>query len=115
MCGFIRYVGILGITELDEIQQMVEKELSFNVKVKKGAQIFKFLLPTMLAIELFSKKRQEFTNSRGVISHRQSQTKEVNMKHLCKCLTIPDICHGHHGRCPCKKILSGVTFSRLFT
>ena len=26
---------------------------------------------------------------------------------------IPDICHGHHGQCPCKKILSGVTFSRL--
>ena len=26
---------------------------------------------------------------------------------------IPDICHGHHGRCPCKIILSGVKFSRL--
>ena len=26
---------------------------------------------------------------------------------------IPHICHGHHGRCPCKKILSSVKFSRL--
>jgi len=28
-------------------------------------------------------------------------------------LSIPHICRGHHGRCPCKKILSGVKFSRL--
>ena len=28
---------------------------------------------------------------------------------------IPDICYGHHGRCPCKNILSGVKFSRLNT
>ena len=27
--------------------------------------------------------------------------------------TIPDNCYGHHGRCPCKNILSGVKFSRL--
>ena len=25
---------------------------------------------------------------------------------------IPDICYGHHGRCPCKNILSGVKLSR---
>ena len=43
-------------------------------------------------------------------------------KHSTLCLTegcgsegecIPHICHGHHGRCPCKIILSGVKFSRL--
>ena len=28
---------------------------------------------------------------------------------------IPDNCYGHHGRCPCKIILSGVKFSRLST
>ena len=28
---------------------------------------------------------------------------------------IPDNCYGHHGRCPCKNILSGVKFSRLNT
>ena len=28
---------------------------------------------------------------------------------------IPDNCYGHHGRCPCKNILSGVKFSRLST
>ena len=30
-------------------------------------------------------------------------------------MTIPHNCHGHHGRCPCKNILSGVKFSRLNT
>ena len=30
-------------------------------------------------------------------------------------VSIPDNCYGHHGRCPCKNILSGVTFSRLNT
>ena len=29
--------------------------------------------------------------------------------------TIPYNCYGHHGRCPCKNILSGVIFSRLNT
>ena len=29
--------------------------------------------------------------------------------------SIPDNCYGHHGRCPCKNILSGVKFSRLNT
>ena len=40
--------------------------------------------------------------------------------HICWCpwfwenvWSIPHICHGHHGQCPCKKILSGVKFSRL--
>ena len=28
---------------------------------------------------------------------------------------IPDNCYGHHGRCPCKNILSGVKFFRLNT
>ena len=28
---------------------------------------------------------------------------------------IPDNCYGHHGRCPCKNIPSGVKFSRLKT
>ena len=28
-------------------------------------------------------------------------------------LSIPHICLGHHGRCPCKEILSGVKGSRL--
>ena len=26
--------------------------------------------------------------------------------------SIPDICHGRHGRCPCKLFLAGVKFSR---
>ena len=30
-------------------------------------------------------------------------------------MLIPHICHGHHGRCPCKFILSGVKFSTLST
>ena len=31
-----------------------------------------------------------------------------------QCLVgIPHICHGHHGQCPCKFILSGVNFSRM--
>ena len=25
-------------------------------------------------------------------------------------MTIPDICHGRHGRCPCKFFLAGVFF-----
>ena len=29
--------------------------------------------------------------------------------------SIPDNCYGHHGRCPCTNILSGVKFSRLNT
>ena len=28
-------------------------------------------------------------------------------------VSIPHNCYGHHGRCPCKNILSGLKFSRL--
>ena len=41
--------------------------------------------------------------------------KEVALKNEKAYSHIPDNCYGHHGRCPCKNILSGVKFSRLNT
>ena len=34
-------------------------------------------------------------------------------KYFLEFAPIPDNCYGHHGRCPCKNILSGVKFFRL--
>ena len=60
----------------------------------------------------------------GMSSHLESWSRLLHIRsseiiwfwklcQFCIGLTIPDICHGHHGRCPCKIILTGVKFSRL--
>ena len=44
---------------------------------------------------------------------QQFRVTYVALWHLGEC--IPDICHGHCGRCPCKFLLSGVNFYRMNT
>ena len=59
------------------------------------------------------KKRKEYTLKR--ISMDKLYLMDLKDQHREKLFicTIPDICHRHHRRCLCKKILPGVIFFRL--
>ena len=52
---------------------------------------------------------------RTIFKQEQALSKRLNLIQLVNnpAKYIPDNCYGHHGRCPCKNILSGVKFFRL--
>ena len=47
-----------------------------------------------------------------IINNNKTRLKRCAMC-IVRVSTIPHICHGHHGRCSCKKILSSVKFSKV--
>ena len=58
-------------------------------------------------------RKSEETNLSGTCN--MSQQLLSSRRRVSRKSGIPDNCYGHHGRCPCKNILSGVKFSRLNT
>ena len=46
------------------------------------------------------------------VSLRSDRVDLVSGDKILLVVSIPDICHGRHGRCPCNFFLAGVNFSR---
>ena len=80
-----------------------------------------------IALEFISQKflGKQLWNEKACKKHKEYTLKRISMdklylmdlkdQHREKLFicTIPDICHRHHRRCLCKKILAGVIFFRL--
>ena len=100
-CGRKIVVEVFHITALNKQCKKIKKGNKYTVE-PNGGQSQKYIKERMFFF---------FLQKPRIVGESRAALKLWYISGV----SIPDNCYGHHGRCPCKNILSGVTFSRLNT